>query len=137
MPRKKFAPLPDELSYLQPYANLLATLPAEVHHEDVDSTLFVDALLDQLRGLDEEAAARAVARDCEILKSWVDAQSAAHPAHLILGLMRWPGLLWILMHPPEPQPEPPTIQFDVPAGWTFPTAVCTQNLFPMTNSGTA
>ena len=83
---KKPSPLPDPLRYLQPFANSLAKLPPEDWNEDIDGARLDAELRKRLRGFDDEAAAEELARDCDLLESWLK-DKPDHPAHWIRGFL--------------------------------------------------
>lgn len=128
MPRKKYTPLPEPLRYLQPFVNSLARLPAESVNEDIDSSRLLAALRKRLRGLDGEAAQEALAKDRDLLETWLkNTASPGHPAEWVLGFLLWPGVASHAIHahapsPPKPEPLAPAITFETPPGWKVTSA---------------
>jgi hypothetical protein len=110
--------LPAALGYLQPFVRSLAKLPPEELNEDVDASRLVAALRKRLRGLDEGSAEAALAKDRELLETWLKtAASSEHPAHWVLGYLRCPDLPAHLRGAPDPLPRGPSLTFAAPEGW--------------------
>jgi hypothetical protein len=120
MARKKPAPLPEPLRYMQPFANALAKLPPEDLNEDVDPSRLEAALRKRIRGLDEEAAEAELAKDRDLLEDWLK-DKPDHPAHWIHGFILSPTLATDLAQPPEPPLRGPEILFEAPNGWKVKT----------------
>jgi hypothetical protein len=116
MPMKRFAPLPEALRYLQPFANALAKLPPDALNEDVDASRLESALRKRVRGLDEDAAAAPLDKDRDALERWLE-DKPDHPAHWIRGFLLSPDLATHLTHQPKPPPRGPAMSFVAPEGW--------------------
>ncbi len=111
-------PLPEPLRYLQPFVKSLSKLPPDALNEDIDASRLDAALRKRLRGLDEDAAVEVLAKDRELLESWLkNDASPNHPAHWVLGYLLLPEMAAHLIRPPTPPPQGPTITFETPNGW--------------------
>ena len=126
MPAKTPKPLPRPLRHLQPFVNKLAKLGPEGHRDrDINADPLDAALRKRIGGLDRRAAEAAVAKERDLLKTWLETTGGPHhPAYWVLGYLSSPGLATFLQRPPpksKPKPRQPrrsAIAFEAPDGWT-------------------
>lgn len=79
------APLPKSLNYMEPFLELLESLPPDAVNEDVDSQLLDDGLRTRLATGDPHKILEA---DFATLENWLASfDSSQHPAHWIVGYL--------------------------------------------------